>query len=673
VAPAVHAADKPAKITFDEHIAPLLRDKCVGCHNPDKSRGGLILSNYQKIMQGGSSGEAVKAGDPDGSRLYLMLTHKQEPFMPPKSDMLAKETLDLVRQWIADGLLENSGSKAKVADKPKTDIGLKSIVKGKPEGPPPMPEKPLQLEPVIRTAKANALTALACSPWAPLVAVGGQKQVILYNSETLEFLGILPFPEGTPHVLKFSRNGSLLLVGGGRGGKSGRVVVWNVKTGERVIEVGDEPDVVLAADISADQTQIALGGPSKMIRIYATKDGSLIREIKKHTDWITALEFSPDAVLLATGDRNGGLFVWEAHTGREYFSLRGHAAAITDVSWRMDSNVLASASEDTTIRLWEMENGNPIKNWGAHGGGVQSVKYSHDGRIASCGRDKVARVWDGNGTAQRPFEAQPDVSLKIAFRHDGSRVIAGDWSGQIAAYATADGKFAGLLTSNPPTLAERVDLIQKEIVAKQTAVDQANAVAAASQAAATKAAMDLAAAQKAVTDIAMAAKVAGEAVTKDKAAVDKANAAVAGAQTQVTAKDVVAKAYAEAAAKIKDAAAKAKDNKTLADAAAKSQDLANQAASDLAAAQKAATDLTAGAKIAGDLFAKAQQAAANATAAAAAAPKQAEALTALVKATAAKAIADKAAAEQTSAALAVAKKSLEKWQAAVTVAKQPAK
>src|SRR5262249_14849207 len=262
-------------------------------------------------------------------------------------------------------------------------------------------------------------------------------------------------------------------------------------------EVGDEPDEVLAADISADQTQIALGGPSKMIRVYSTKDGSLVREIKKHTDWITALEFSPDGVLLATGDRNGGLFVWEAYTGREYFSLRGHTAAITEVSWRKDSNVLASASEDTTIRLWEMENGNAIKNWGAHGGGVQSVKYGPDGRIASCGRDKVARLWDGNGASQRTFEAQPDIALRVAFHHDSSRVITADWSGQIATYNAADGKVLGHLSANPPTLAERVELAQKEITTKEKALEQAKAAMTASQTATAKAETDLPAAQKA--------------------------------------------------------------------------------------------------------------------------------------------------------------------------------
>src|SRR5207302_9522825 len=129
------------------------------------------------------------------------------------------------------------------------DIGLSSIVRGKPAVP-PLPAKPLPLEPVVKTARANAITALASSPWAPLVALGGQKQVLLYNSDTLDLVGVLPFPEGVPYVLTFSRNGSLLLAGGGRGGKSGKVVWWKVATGERDIELGDETGAGVAADMS---------------------------------------------------------------------------------------------------------------------------------------------------------------------------------------------------------------------------------------------------------------------------------------------------------------------------------------------------------------------------------------------------------------------------------------
>src|SRR5262245_35158519 len=142
-APAV-AADAPKKITYDEHVLPILKEKCVACHNVDKMSSGLVLNNYAQLMEGGATGEVVKPGDPDGSRLLLTMTHKVQPFMPPKSPALPKETLDVVRAWIAGGALENTGSVAKL-NKPKVDITLSSVTKGRPEGPPPMPEKPLSL------------------------------------------------------------------------------------------------------------------------------------------------------------------------------------------------------------------------------------------------------------------------------------------------------------------------------------------------------------------------------------------------------------------------------------------------------------------------------------------------------------------------------------------------
>jgi Planctomycete cytochrome C/WD domain, G-beta repeat len=640
------AADpkKPAKVTYDDNVLPLLRDKCIACHGPDKKSSGLQLHNYQAVMQGGSGGAVVKPGDPDGSELYLVVAHKAEPFMPPKSPPLASDFADTLHAWIAGGALENSGSKA-VAMKPKVDVSLTSVKRGKPEGPPPMPPNTLPLDPIVRTARANAVTALAANPWSPLVAVGGQKQVLLYNSDTLDLIGVLPFPEGVPHVLKFSRNGALLLAGGGHDGKSGKVIVWSVTTGERVIAVGEETDAVLAADISPDQSQIALGGPSKMIRLFSTKDGKMVNEIKKHTDWVTAIEYSPDGVLLATGDRNGGLFVWEAYTAREYFSLRGHTASITDVSWRADGNVLASASEDTTVRLWEMENGGQIKNWGAHGGGAECVCYGHDGRLVSAGRDRAVKVWDGNGGQQRQFELLPDVALRAAFTHDGGRVVGGDWTGALKVWVTADGRYVGNLSANPLTLAERINAATQELFARQVAREQLASLAAGTQAAVQKANADLAAAQKTAAERAAQAKVAQDNAAKAKEAVDKAKATRVAADAEAQARQVQAQAFVEAAAKVKDAADKSNGNAAMTAAANRTQSVASQAVAEAATAQRVATEQANVLKNAEASLATAQQAATAAAAAASAAPKNVEALTAAVHAAEAKATADRAAAE----------------------------
>src|SRR5205085_11170684 len=93
-------AAEPAKVNYADHVLPVLREKCLGCHNSDKARGGLDASNYVKLMEGGSSGAVVKPGDPDDSRLFLLAAHKAEPKMPPKADPLPVEQVATIKRWI---------------------------------------------------------------------------------------------------------------------------------------------------------------------------------------------------------------------------------------------------------------------------------------------------------------------------------------------------------------------------------------------------------------------------------------------------------------------------------------------------------------------------------------------------------------------------------------------
>ncbi len=460
IAGLVDAADQPAKLNYTDHILPIFRDKCLGCHNLDRARGGLDLSTYVGMMEGGGSGEVIVPGDPEGSRLYKLTAHIEEPKMPPKAPMIAKESVTKLRDWIKAGALENAGSKARI--KPRNDLAMAKVGRGKPDVI-PMLKAPLSLDPVVVTPRPNAVIALAASPWAPLIAVGGQKQILLYHADSLELLGILPFPPGTPHVLKFSRNGSLLLAGGGRGGHSGKVVVWKVESGEQVLEVGQETDVVLAADISPDHRQIALGGPSKVVRIYSVESGDKLREIRKHTDWVTALSYSPDGVLLASGDRASNLFVWEAFSGNEFYTLQGHKDRITDLAWRDDANILASGSEDGSIHLWAMQNGNKVKNWNAHRGGVLSIAYSHDGRLVSGGRDHQVKLWDGQAKQIRAIKGSSDAVVQTAISHDDQTLLAGDWNGTLKAWDGKTGKERGALATNPPSLKAALSEVKKQL------------------------------------------------------------------------------------------------------------------------------------------------------------------------------------------------------------------
>ncbi len=450
----IHAAEEAAvvKITYDDHILPIFRQRCGSCHNASDQKGGLVLDNFNGLMTGGGSGDSIEPGDSSSSYLYMVINHDSEPFMPPNQPKIPEKELTLIKEWIDMGALQNKGSKVV---KKKNDLAKIEISTERPADAPVMPIS-VPLAPAHTPDTGNSVTALACSPWAPLAAISGYEQIMLYNTNSGLLAGILPFPEGTPQILKFSRNGQLLMAGGGQGGASGRVIVFDIKTGSRVAELGNEYDSVLAADISSDQSMVVLCGPKKMIRVYSVQTGELLYEKKKHTDWITAAEFSPDGVLLATADRSNGMTLWEAMTGNEYLNLKGHTGAITDVSWRPDSNLVASSSEDGTIRLWELNDGNEVKKWNAHGGGVSAMDYTRDGNIISVGRDRVVKLWQADGKEIKAFGGLPDLGMEVAYDAESGRAIGGDWTGDVRVWDATTGTYLFSLATNPPELPEQL-------------------------------------------------------------------------------------------------------------------------------------------------------------------------------------------------------------------------
>jgi predicted nucleic acid-binding Zn-ribbon protein len=457
------AADK---VTYVDHVLPIFRNACLNCHNPDKKKAGLDLTTYAATMAGSENGPVLKPGQADASLLFKVCAQTEEPKMPPKGDKLTDAELALLKNWIAGFALETGNSKP--AQVQQNQVALAVVSLTRPDGPPPMPGD-LPLEPFVRPRAATAVTAMAASPWAPLVAIGGQKQIVLWNTETLAPVGVLPYPEGFPQVIRFSRNGQMLLAGGGLGGKSGQVVLWNILTGQRAGSVGDEVDQVLAADLSPDQAHVALGGPGKKLKIYSTKDGKLLHTLKKHTEWVTAVTFSPDGKFLASADRNGGIMVWEGATGKEYNALPGHKAAVTALAFM--PGVLASASADGKITLWDVKEAKESKSWTAHNGGVEWVDFTPDGRLVSCGRDKIAKVWDATGklifNCGEPFA---DIALRAALNSD--RLIAADWTGRIRAFAT-DGKPLADLTANLPPIAEQLAAAQRRATEAQAGIPAA--------------------------------------------------------------------------------------------------------------------------------------------------------------------------------------------------------
>jgi mono/diheme cytochrome c family protein len=87
---------------FEKRIAPLLQQRCLSCHRPDKKKGDLDLSTRAGALKGGEEGPAVVPGKPADS-LLLIKVGGRVPKMPRGGDPLSAAQVADVRRWIADG------------------------------------------------------------------------------------------------------------------------------------------------------------------------------------------------------------------------------------------------------------------------------------------------------------------------------------------------------------------------------------------------------------------------------------------------------------------------------------------------------------------------------------------------------------------------------------------
>jgi len=450
-------ADDIKQVTYDEHIAPIFKRHCFQCHGESKQEAGLNLAGHNSAIQGGSGGAVLVSGRSSASTLFKAIT-AEDPAerMPPDNDPMPPEQIEMIKKWIETGLRQNAGSDGapvrKLSFTPSATIKL--------DGPPPMPEKLPAFE-ATKTKRRFPILALASSPRAQLAAVAGYERVLLINSSTRKVIGSVPFPEGEPHVLRFSRSGAVLLAAGGRPAQNGSAVLFDVKSGKRLAEIGNETDAVIAAGISTDEKLIAIGGSGRVVKVFSTVDGALQLSLVKHTEWVTAIAFSPDGKFLASADRVGSIHLWDATTGGVVLPLSEHKSAVRALAWRSDSQVLASCSEDGTIVWWDVTKGWPVTSksdahpplrpagvYGKIANGVLDAAFGPSGELVTCGRDQSIRIWSSDGTLLKTFPLEVDgkpiaiksparvLPLQAVITFDGAQIIAGDSAGQLHTWKT---------------------------------------------------------------------------------------------------------------------------------------------------------------------------------------------------------------------------------------------
>jgi WD40 repeat protein len=514
--------DHPEPVDFAKEIAPILRKKCLACHNATDAESDLVLESPEAMIKGGFEGPALVPGKPDESLLFLLAAHQQEPIMPPADNSadalpLTSQELALLQLWIQQGAQGTSGDAS-------DQIAWQAIAD-----------------------TINPVYAAAQSPAGELLAVGRARQIWLYDLPRGQAIAQLndpsladqPFAAGQPlaHLdlvqsIAFGPDGKWIASGGYR----------TVKLWKQQAAATDSRPFAAAPLVQYRWRDAILDGVSESGTLTrAAADGQLQTiPLENCRVPILAAAWLADGTRLVTAEQDHQLAVYD---------LDGKQIAKQDAGGRVSQLIAVSATQvvglvsDGVLRVWSWQDSNSFddgRDVTVEGNSVVQLAAWNDQHVLTADQDGVVRLCE-LASSKTTQQVAHGGNLKTLVGHAASQrlVTVGD-NGLAKLWQLDQAKHLADLALHK----DRDHHAKQRLLAAQIAKRHAE-----------NAKADLEAAQKRVTDEEENLKKTKEALVKaqeefdaaDKALLE-ANTQLATAQTDVdTAKELVAAKEAEVA------------------------------------------------------------------------------------------------------------------------------
>jgi hypothetical protein len=94
-----YSSTSEESVDYSTQIQTIFNASCTGCHG---GSGGLSLTSYNNVMNGGESGDVIMPYDHASSLLWQYVNSGE---MPPSATDLTQTQIDLIAQWIDEGAL----------------------------------------------------------------------------------------------------------------------------------------------------------------------------------------------------------------------------------------------------------------------------------------------------------------------------------------------------------------------------------------------------------------------------------------------------------------------------------------------------------------------------------------------------------------------------------------
>ncbi|WP_246145933.1 c-type cytochrome domain-containing protein [Rubripirellula lacrimiformis] len=377
----VRAADS---VDYVRDVLPIFETYCIGCHADSDAEGNLAMDSHAALINGGEHGLAITAGAPTSSRLFLMMTGKMDPAMPPEGEQRPSEDeLAVIASWIEQGAIGPDG-----------DIPIKRKLR----------------TPKIETGPNVALpiTAIAGSPDGTLRAVARFGQIEMQDTDG-KVLRVIRGDFGKVNSVRFDRAGSRLLIASGVAGSYGEAALFSVDSGDLLSTMIGHRDVLYAAEFSPDETQIVTAGYDRDILLWNIESGEAVRQFTGHNGAVFDLAFSPDGKILVSGCADETVKVWNVETGQRLDTLNQPEGEVFAVDVTADGKFILAVSSDNRLRVWSLRSVdkpriNPIvATRFVDESPLEMMAATPDGRavvvISEAGNIKVIRTSDWNQAA----------------------------------------------------------------------------------------------------------------------------------------------------------------------------------------------------------------------------------------------------------------------------------
>ena len=376
-------AGQQTAVSYYNEIRPIIQRSCQGCHHPGARMSGLVLTEYEGVLQGGQKhGPAVRPGAADQSPMLAYLSGKNEPRMPLGGEPLPDEQITLIRRWIEQGAADDTPESAR--------------------GPQIPSEPPVYHQPPL-------LNAIAYSPDGSLLAVGGYKEILLHKADGSAIEARLLGKSDRILSLAFTPDGKTLVAVGGTPARFGEVQIWDTASRTLLRSVTETNDTLFGGSLSPDGKFVAFGGADKTLRTVEIETGKELFKAGHHEDWVLGTVYGTDGKRIVSVGRDRAAKLADAASGAFLENVNLLRDILYAIARHPRRDYVLIGGEDRVPYLYTMD------------------------------RPRALKIAD-DSTLVRKFEEQHGRIMALAFNPDGSRVAVGGLSGEIPIYNAETGE-----------------------------------------------------------------------------------------------------------------------------------------------------------------------------------------------------------------------------------------